>query len=271
MNRRSVGALLLCVLLLTAGCSSLLGDNARRGGGSDGGATATPTAVSGTEAPSLQYFPNGYSKNGEIDSEEATDTHTRNLIRHDSYTITYRATVQTPNRTVVANFVERVDTVERRAYIVSNVSGGGEFTYYYANDSVFIRSDSPRTNGTRYTSSQHKLDLEEVAGKQFVRTALSNITYDSATVFERDGETFIRYEAKELTTAKHLLGSNVTLSNVTSFSATLVVDTDGVVRHAEYDAIIEREGQERSVDVVIDVTELDSTTFGRPDWTDKAS
>jgi len=271
MNRRSVGALLLCFLLLTAGCSSLLGDNNRRGGGSDGGATATPTAVPGTETPHLQYYPTGYSKSGEIDSEDATGTHTRNLIRHDSYTITYRATVQTSNRTVVANFLERVDTVERRAYIVSNVSGGGEFTYYYANDSVFIRSDSPRANGTRYTSSEHRLDLEEVAGKQFVRTAFSNVTYDRATVFEQDGETLIRYEANELTTAAHLIGSNVTLSNVQSFSATLVVDTDGVVRHVEYDATIERDGQERSVDVVIDVTKLDSTTVRRPDWTDEAS
>lgn len=269
MDRRHVAALSLALLLVVSGCSGLLsGDGTPADGG---GATPTATPAPATPTPVPFTYPDGYSETGITDSQDAAGAHTDGALSHDSFTVSYRAAVQTPDRSVQVNFTQQVNTVERRAHLVSAVTGRTNIAQYYANDTVYVRSESPSTNQTSYTSRQQPLNLEQVTGTQFVAPAVANASYGEAAVVERDGETLVRYESQELTNATGLLGSGISTENVTSFSATLLVDEDGVVRRVEYRATVDRPGGERTLEVVVEVSELDSTTVQRPDWVDRAA
>lgn len=269
MDRRHVAVLSLALLLVVSGCSGLLSGDATPADGGEATSTATPAPATPTPVPFT--YPDGYSETGVTDSEAAAGAHTDGILSHDSFTVSYRAAVQTPNRSVQVDFTQQVNTVERRAHLVSAVTGGTNIAQYYANDTVYVRSESPSTNQTSYTSRQQTLNLEEFTGTQFVAPAVANASYGEAAVVERDGETLVRYEARELTNATGLLGSDTSTENVTSFSATLLVDEDGVVRRVEYRATVDRPGGERTLEVVVEVSELDSTTVQRPDWVNRAA
>lgn len=264
MDRRPLVVLSFGFLLVLAGCSGLPGGGSTDtpGGDSDGGAaTGTAGAV----------YPEGYGEGGIADPQAATRAHVDAITSYDSFTITYNATVRLPNRTTEVAFAEEVDARERRAYLVSNISDGTSVSHYYANGTVYVRSESPRTNGTTYSSRERELNVEAVSGRRFVRPVVSNVTYGPAERVERGGETMLRYEATGLDAAGGLLGEGVSAENVTSFSATLLVDRDGLVRHVEYEATVVRHGEERSTTVTIDVTGLDATTVERPGWVDGAA
>lgn len=264
MDRRPLVALSMGFLLVLAGCSGWPGGSTDTPGGQGGDA--------GTDTPGPgAAYPAGYGADGIADAAAATRAHVDAIGSYDSFTITYRATVTFPNRTTEVDYVQRVDARERRAHLVSDVSGGTSVAHYYANGTVYVRSESPRTNGTSYSSRDRELDVAAVSGEEFVRPVVTNVSYGAPERVERDGETMLRYEATGLDTAAGVVGEDVSVENVTSFSAVLLVDGDGLVRRIEYEAAVVRNGRERSVTVTIDVTDLDATTVRRPDWVDRAS
>lgn len=266
MDRRPIVLLAMGFFLVLAGCSGMpFADSTTTPGGENGG---TDTR---TSAPAAISYPAGYGERGITDAEAATQAHVNGVSLYDSFTINYHATVTLPNRSTEVEFVQRVNVRERRAHLVSNISDGTSVTHYYANDTVYIRSESPRTNGTSYSSRSRELDVLTVSGREFVRPIVTNVSYGPPERTEHDGETMLRYEATGLDTAEGIVGEGVSVQNVTSFSAVLLVDGDGLVRYIEYEATVIRNGQERSVTVTIDVTDFDATTVKRPDWVDRAS
>lgn len=265
MDRRPIVLMSMGFLLVLAGCSGLpFGDSTSTSGGENGG-TETRTS-----APAATSYPAGYGERGITDAEAATQAHVNGVSSYDSFTINYHATVTFPNRSTEVEFVQRVNVRERRAHLVSDISDGTSVAHYYANDTVYIRSESPRTNGTSYSSRSRELDVPAVSGGEFVRPVVTNVSYGPPKRTERDGKTMWRYEATGLDTAEGMVGEGVSVENVTSFSAVILVDVDGLVRHIEYEATVVRNGQERSVTVTIDVTDFDTTTVERPDWVDRA-
>lgn len=265
MNRHPLVALSVGFLLVLSGCSGLpVGGSTDTPGGQDGGAGAgTPTSATVT-------YPAGYGESGITDPGAATRAHVDAIEAYDSFTITYRATVAFPNRTTEVDYAQRVNARERRAHLVSDISDGTSVAHYYANDSVYVRTESPQTNETSYSSQERAFDVAALSGREFVGPVVRNVSYGAPERVQRGGETVLRYESTGLEAAEGIVGQRVTVENVTDFSAVLLVDGDGLVRHVEYEATVVRNGQERAVTVAIDVTDLGATTVRRPDWVDRA-
>lgn len=247
----------LVLLLVLSGCAGLFS-----------GGTSTETGGANPQNGAGFTYPAGFDENGVTDSQSAIRGHTQGILDYESFTFTYRATVETPNRTVKVKVTQTVDTTERRALWVTSV-GPRERTQYYANGTVYVRTEVPGSN-TSYFSRQRPLQLERVSGKRFVAPIISNASYGEATTVEADGEQLVQYESSALTTTRGLFGENVSRTDVSEFSATLRVGSDGVVRGAEYEATVDRPTGERSLTVVTEVSNVNSTTVERPGWVDKA-
>lgn len=261
MKHRSIASLTVALLLVLSGCAGLFSDGATPSGPDDGNGTASPAGQGFT-------YPAGYSATGITDSQAAVRSHTKNLLSYGSFTAKYRATIETPNQTVRVNVTQAVDTTERRALWTTTI-GPRQRVEYYANGTVYIRVDTGRN--TSYSSRLKELNLERVTARQFIRPVIANVTYGGATMVKRDGERMARYKSTKLTATTGLFGNNITMADVSDFSATLLVSSNGVVRHAEYGATIQRQSGPRTLSVVIDVSALNTTTVVRPNWVDEAA
>lgn len=259
MNHRCIASLSLALLLVLSGCFGMFSGD------------GTPTETGGPATPTGAAFeyPAGYDETGVVDSSAATRAHTEGIIEYESFRTSYRATVETPNRTVQVNVTQSVKPAERRALRETNI-GPREQAEYYANGTVYVRTDLPGSN-TSYDSRQQPLNLRSVSAKRFVGPVIANVTYGEATRVNRGGEQLVRYESRSLTSTSGLFGENVSMADVFEFSATILVGGDGVVRHAEYGATVDRPEGERTITVAIDVTDINSTTVRRPNWVDQAA
>lgn len=257
MHRRHVATLVLALLLVVSGCSGLFG----------GGATPTPSPQPATPTDAPFTYPSGYSESGVTDAAAAKSAHTDGILSYDSFTFGLTADIGTPNRTVQVDVSWRIDKANDRALLRRSSGDAGE-VQYYENDTVYVRTDLPDSDKTFYNSTRRSLQFEDVTGSHFVGPLLKNVTYGSATTVERNGEQLARYESEGLTGRTSFLRDP---ANVTSFSAELLVDTDGVIRRVQYQATIDRPGGERTLDVSIEVTGLGATTVDRPDWFDRAA
>jgi hypothetical protein len=275
MDRRILATALACLLVATAGCSFLGGDatpTAEPANGDDSTSTATATPTP-TATPVSFDFPDGYDTSGVTDGQAAADTHRSAVRSLDSYTVDYEATVNTSSEVVVVDYVQLTNVAEQRALVQSNVSSAeqvyGGTTQFYTADAVYVRSQYP-DNTTEYDNATQQFNASALTGSEFVTPLLTDVSYGEASLVDRDGETWARYEATSLDAASRVLGQGVSTENVTSFSATVFVDADGVVRRIEYEATVQRDGATREVAATVTVSDLDGTSVPRPDWVDRA-
>lgn len=257
MHHRSVGSVSLVLLLVLSGCAGLFS-----------GGTPTETGGAGPQNQTGFTYPAGFNETGVTDSQAALRGHTKGVLEYESFTVTYRATVETPNRTVNVNVTQAVNTAERRALWVTTI-GPREKAQYYANGTVYVRTDVPGTN-TSYYSRQRPLKLETVSGRRFVGPVIANASYEEATTVEAEGEQLVQYESSNLTSTTGLFGENVSMADVSGFSAKLRVGSDGVVRRAEYHATVDSPTGTRKLTVVVGVSDINATRVRRPNWVDKA-
>lgn len=266
MSRRAVAATALALLVLTAGCSFLGGGSTTPGAN----ATATPTA---TATPAAFTYPEGYAASGVTDGEAAADTHREAVLSLDSFTVTYDATISTPNETIDVDYDQTSDLADERALLRFNLSSGERFyggsSQYYTADTVYVRS-TPSPNRTTYSNASRSFNASMLTASEFVDPLLTDVRYGEATVVRRDGESMARYEATGLERADRVFGKDVTAENVSAFSATLFVDADGVVRRVEYSATVTRGESTREIEATVVVTALDDTSVDRPAWVDRA-
>lgn len=271
MARRSLPAVLVVVLVATAGCS-FLGGQATETPTATGTPTATATP-SPTPTPSYR-FPAGYAESGVTDGSAAMSTHRDAITSLDSYTLTYRATINSSDSNLAVRYDQPTDLADERALVATNFSSSdrelGSSTRFYTSNTLYVRSDPPGENNTQYTNRSTDFRASQFTGEQFVRPMLVGVAYGEATIVERSGERLARYESTELTNASAVFGQGVDAENVTSFSATLWVDDSGVVTRIEYSATVDDSRGERSVEAVVAVTDVDETTVERPDWVSRA-
>lgn len=264
MDRRLLAVAGVALLATTAGCSLL------------GGGTATPTpteqpTATPTDAP-FEY-PEGFAASGVTDGATAAETHRAAITDLDSFTVTYDATLATGNETITVDYDQPSDLADQRALLQFRVSSEQRFygstTQFYTADTVYVRSKMPR-NETTYSNESQAFNESALAASQFVGPLLTDVRYGEATVLTRNGEPMARYEATELVSARAVFGEGITTENVSSFSATLWVDADGVVRRVEYSATVDQGDSSRSVDATIQVSGIGDTAVERPDWVDRA-
>lgn len=259
MRFRRTAALTVVLVVALSGCAGLL-PGGFPSNGSEGG--------SGGPSESGFTYPPGYNETGVTDGARAVRAHNQSILSYESFTIAYRATVESSNESTRINITRKVNTSARRVLLYSTV-GPRKTTEFHTNRTVYIRKSSSES-GPSYFSREALLDLWRYAGTDFVRPVITNVNYNEATRVTRNGIPVARFEDRRLSNASGLFGLQFSRANVSNFSATLVVGSDGVVRHATYEATLDKSSKSKHLTVVIDVSAINSTTVSRPEWVEKA-
>ncbi|WP_255195923.1 DUF7537 family lipoprotein [Halorarius litoreus] len=278
MRTQTLATLAVAAMLVLAGCSFAGGGQSTPTDGS-GAVTDTPaddgSGPSGTESPAGQSFsyPAGYDEGGVVNATEAAASHRAALLATGGFTVDYDADVTTPNTTTYVRYDQRVETGSEEVVRQTNVTSGdlqGLVVRYYADDTVYVKSQQPGSENTTYANSSQSYSLASFTGVEFVVPALSDVSFASSERTTRDGTPVVVYSDATLDRAGSVFGNGVQANNVSDFSATLVVGEDGIVRELTYSATVTTGGVDRQVDVTVRVSGVDETTVDQPDWLDQA-
>ena len=267
MARRTILVVAVVLSLSLAGCSALpMWDDG--GPPADGTPTVgdgVPTADPGGEGgagPDADY-PDGYGPNGVEDAETALTGHMDALEATDGYTFTYDALIQQGDSETAIGLVNHADNADGVGYEVQNLPDSAVVAYY-EDDTRYLRVE--QGDDVRYNSTEFAYSMSRFSGFQYVGPLLDNVEYADAEVIETEEGTFYHYVGEEVTDPSAILQEEVDEERVDRFDVALVVDEDGVVRHANF--VVEAD---RNITVTMDVGEIDATDADRPEWYDEAA
>lgn len=248
VSRSTVAVSLVIVVALFAGCSGLVGDG-------------------GADSPDEFDYADGFSADGVTDTEAAANSYRQALANTSSYTIDYQQNISGPDSTLAYDVGYRVDVEGERAYHRVDVPAQNyEAEAYYGSDQVVTREVESGEETIR--TQPGGFDLDNLTGGNAISPLLSNTTAYETSVEERGGTSVVVYEMSGTENAGEIF--QIGEQNVTSFSASLAVDSDGLVRTANYDLTYVEGGEEQTVTLTFELVDVDSTTVERPDWVDQA-
>ncbi|PSP97620.1 hypothetical protein BRC89_10780 [Halobacteriales archaeon QS_4_70_19] len=259
--RRQAAILAVLALVLLSGCSLL---------GGEATPTTEPTATAtATETP--VPYPDGYSSDGVTNATAARAGHVDGLLATANYTLGYNATVCAENGTTRVTLLQSISPAEPRALSDTIVASGGDRgsqavrrTRYYADGTQYVRVQ--RDGNTSYGTINGTVPATAFVGSQYVDAVLTNVSYDTATRFERANETFFRFTTSSIDDPGALLSDGISPDEVASGNVTLVVDRDGIVQSVRYNATVSRDGRTTRYSVTVAVAGIGNTTVQRPDW-----
>ena len=264
MRRTTLLTVALVLSLSLAGCSALpVWDD----GASPGTETRTdgvPTADPGGEGgagPDADY-PDGYGPGGVDDPDAAMSTHVEALGESDGYIFTYNALIREGDVETSVAVVNQADNADGVGYETQNRPDRTLVTYFEG-DRAYTRHE--RDGDVAYNATDYEYDTSRFTGYQFVWPLFAHVEYRDAEVVETDRGTFYHYVSDEVTDPQGILRNPVDEARLDRFDVALVVDEDGVVRHANF--VVEAD---RNVTVSMDVGEIGSTNVERPEWFDEA-
>ena len=239
--RSTLAVSLVVVTVLLAGCSGLVGDE-------------------GPGSPEEFEYADGYSADGITDGEAASESYSQGLQEQGSYTVEYNQRIQE----VQADVVYRVDVENQKAYHSVDVpSEDYGVESYYTEDRQFTRVFRPEEGNV--SVEEREFTAEALDGADVIDPLLSNTTVYESRIEERDGTSVVVYEANGTEAATEVF--DIDGENVTAFSASLAVDSDGLVREARYEmSYLDGDGTEQTVSLDFEVTGLGETTVERPEW-----
>lgn len=255
VSRSTIAVSFVVVLVLFSGCSALLG-----GGPSD---------------PSEFDYAAGFSADGISDGQQALDSYKQSLQEEGDYTGEYGYVIVTNDGETDVNVTYRVDFEAKRAIqraVVEAPSANGTTESYYEADQLYQRS-SFQGSQSGVSVRQQAFSNANLTAAEAIRPLLLNASEYSTSLEERDGETMVRYETDSIEGADDILGVKNVI-NVTSFQASFLVDSDGIVHEATYDLsyFVDTDSgpQERSVSMTFELSAIGETTVERPSWADDA-
>ncbi|PSQ44619.1 hypothetical protein BRD14_00805 [Halobacteriales archaeon SW_5_68_122] len=263
-KRSTLAVSLVVVLFLLSGCSAVLdGGNGSGAGSSD--ATDAPDGPEGFE------YANGFGPDGVTDGQQAVETHQSALKTRGSYMGTYSYDGRGSDGNTSVDVESRVDFESQQGYQRYDVdspeySGWGES--YYEDDTQYRRSE---INGERsgVSMEEQNFTTAELTSTNPIRALLLNVSAYETSVEQRDGTTVAVYEASGTEGVDSFYGVNES-ADVSAFSATFAVDSEGLVRSATYEITYTDEGEEQTVTMEFELTGLGETSVERPDWVDEA-
>jgi hypothetical protein len=222
---------------------------------------ADPTAEGG-EGPDVAY-PEGYGPGGVEDARTALSTHMGNLSGHDSYMFTYDALIEQNGSETSLGIIHHVNNENEVAYQIQN-RPNASVVVYFEDQRAFIRQEAG--GEVRYRAIDQNYSMTDFSGYQYVGPLLAQVDYKDAEVIETDAGTFYHYVSDEVVNPQGILRNTVDENRIDRFDVAIVVDEEGVIRHANF--VVEAD---RNITVTMDVGETDSVDVDRPDWYDEAA
>lgn len=249
MANRSAIAVALVAVVVLAGCSALVGDGA-----------------GGPDSPDEFEYAAGYNADGVTNDSEAIRSHQHALTNRSGFTTVYDQNVTGEETNLTYEVRYEVDVDGEEAYHRVDAPSL-EFVReeYYGNDTRYTRVVNAGEEQT--SSNDAALSAGNFTGIDAIERMLSNDTDFETSIEERDGTPVVVYETEGAANAVTMF--SLVEENVTSFSASFAVDSDGLVRTARYDLEYTSEsGEELTITLDFAVRDLDGTTVDRPGWVD---
>lgn len=256
MDRRVSVAVVVLAVVLLAGCSAILGGDV-----GDGGA----------DEPAEFDYPEGYSADGIDDGERAVETYEAALFEAGNYTGEYTYFVVTDGTltSIGVDYVVDFEAEHGLQRVIVDAPDTHTMTEsYYEEGKLYQRSVDADDEST-VTVSEEPFARTDLTAAEAVEPLLSNATGYNVSISEVDGVRVARYETDDVTGAGQFLGVEDT-EIVSSFEANITVDQRGLVRTAEYSITYVFQGEDRSVSMTFEVTDVGETTVERPEWADEA-
>lgn len=228
----------LATLLVLSGCSGGADSGTPTTGATPTPTTgATPTATPGTTpsvSASSEQVPPGVTANGIENSTALVSAHRRTLVETGFVAVIQRTSrIERGGRTRQFRSVRRHSTESglSRFYLQarSQTPRGTVETASWGNESVLLLRTRQR-NRTRYSSKPRQSfnATEVLTASNIVRRAARMGTYTVSRTEQRNGTTMVRLDATAFAGAADI--RPLRGANVTSFEATMMVDSRGVVR-----------------------------------------
>lgn len=253
MVSRSTIVASVVVLALLAGCAGLVGDD------------------DSAEEPGTFDYPDGFSAEGVVDGDRAVEGYERAVRARGNYTGSYRYDVETGEGESVAEVEYRVDFESERAYQrFAAQADGSEATreLYQESDRRYYRS-TVDGEVVGLDAERRPFRPEELTAVEAIRALLTDASGYEASLAERNGTAVAVYETTDLGNTTHLVGVDDP-DEVTDFRGRFAVDSEGLIRTAEYELTYVADGDERRLAMAFDLSAPGETTVERPAWADEA-
>lgn len=215
-------------------------------------------------------------------ADDVKSSHQDALEESGSYSVSY-----TFEQTQAQNGQERSNTVNgsyavnlddgkalqtvqtSRANTARYTSGGTTYTQLKVNESMPAEDAVYQAASEPYNGSSGAVNTTQATGIQFLLT--DNITYESAGTETYDGTDVTVFEADAESSSKAIKNEieaqgGAQEVSIKDFSATLYLDSDGVVRYHSWSFSAQISQATVTYDVELDVTSVGDTTVEDPGW-----
>lgn len=253
--REGLAAVLLCVLLAGAGCSSVPGL-----GGGNGADAATADQVPGVG-------------NGTIENETALlDAHV-STVTESGYvqTLTANLTGAAQGETYPINQRQRTrvaaGATEYRYQLITSGRVSSRFIVW-GNESVRYRRGETGGGQPQYQQLEPE-SPGRLAGRLVLESRLSD-EFEVVNVTTReDAPDVVTLEVQGLPADNDVFAGQEQVSNVREFEAQLVVDTRGRIHSYAAAAVYDIEGTTAEYEYRFQMTSFEGPAVERPDWVDE--
>ena len=263
VKRSTLAVSLVVVLVLLSGCSAVLDEGGN--GNGNGAETDAP------DSPEQFEYADGFGPDGVTDGQQAVESYQSAVEARGSYTSTYSYDVRASDGNSSVDVENRVDFESQQGYQRFDIDSpeySGWMESYYEDDTRYRRSeiDGERSN---VSVDEQNFTTAELTSTDPLRALLLNVSAYETSTEQRDGTTVAVYEASGTEGVDSFYNIDES-ADISAFSATFAVDSEGLVRSATYDITYTNEGEQETVTMEFELRDLGETSVERPEWVDEA-
>jgi hypothetical protein len=249
-GKLSITLVAVCAVVFVAGCSGL------------------PDTDTDTETGGTVVSPEAYT--GDVDTAAIRRAHNASLREAGSYTVSINQTFVRSDLGPYSTIQTKRANLDRRTVlsVTREAPGGNRSTYRSPNQSAVTRVDRGEYGGVSYRDADIVPALLPTLGGTVI-DVLESGSLDHETL-TRDGDTLHRYTAAGTGNLSSVLFEESANVTVDAFSFELTVQQNGPATGFSYDVSFVRDGQPTRVVLTQRLTDVGSTTVGRPDWLSEA-
>jgi hypothetical protein len=261
MERSSLAAVALTVLLVTAGCSGVLG-----GDGSTSPASSMPADDDAANAvPGVE--------NGQVTNATALlAAHDRGLVAA-GFENEVRVNATVIQQDQVADVTRRQQTIveagrDEYQYRTFNGNNGGFVRFdHWGNESVWV-TRGQLGNTTRYQVRDRTPATGSLTGTALLRNYINNSNATAVEVQRKNGSTLTTFETTTLPGTANALPANA--SNVRAYRTRFTVDSQGRIHGFVAQGTYDLRGEPRTFEIRYNLVRLDNPSVTQPDWAGEA-
>lgn len=267
IERRSLAAVALAVLLVVAGCSGTSDQRPETTTApttvGELNTTATTTSASESADVSQMALPSGVTANGLENASTLVTTHNQSLANR-----TYRLVLES-NASEYDTSIRATRGPDATLLVADSASLATQMWTEGSRTSMAQTSDGETSYRFMQGEFSSQLDFDTYANfsQSILATYLRVGEYETTNVVTRDGTKLVELTASGVNQSmvERMAGTNSNVS-VESFEARALVDSEGIVREFEATVVETVDGERQTNAVRYELSDLESASVEQPEW-----